>query len=195
MAEITLVKTSHGLVPATQEDADQLAKWRIGETVRGKYSRMRNAKFHAKFFKLLELTYDYWEPAGGLIPAQEKRGIHGLAKYLETQIGHDGALGDAVAAYILHLETDRAERFPIIDKSREAMRDWLTIEAGYYTLVYTPGGVRRERRSIQWAKMDETEFSNLYKDVFATCWRLVLSSKFDCEADALAVADQLSFYA
>lgn len=195
MAEIALVKTSHGLVPATQSDAEQVAKWRLGETVRGKYSRMRNARFHGKFFKLLDLAYEYWEPTGGLIPRQERRGIDGLASFLEEQIGQPGALKNALESYIDQLEKERAERFPVIDKSREAMRDWLTIESGHYTLVYTPDGVRRERRSIRWDKMDEVEFQALYRDVFAACWRLVLSGHFESEEEAMAVADQLNTYA
>ncbi|MCS5516549.1 DUF1367 family protein [Pseudomonas qingdaonensis] len=41
------------------------------------------------------------------------------------------------------LEADRAQRFPAVDKSREAFREWVTIEAGHFHLVRTPEGVRK----------------------------------------------------
>ncbi|HBP1216755.1 TPA: DUF1367 family protein, partial [Pseudomonas aeruginosa] len=49
--------------------------------------------------------------------------------------------------------------------------------------------------SISWASMDDTAFEPLYRDVFAACWRLVLSSHFETEADAMAAADQMGTFA
>ncbi|WOI78722.1 DUF1367 family protein [Pseudomonas aeruginosa] len=124
------------------------------------------------------------------MPRQEMRGIRGLAKYFEDLNGRPGQLQNAVAAYIAKLEADRAGRFPAVEKSREAFREWITIEAGHFHLIHTPDGVRKEAKSISWASMDDTAFEPLYRDVFAACWRLVLSSHFENEADAMAAADR-----
>ncbi|MNR39807.1 hypothetical protein D3C85_1580430 [compost metagenome] len=102
---------------------------------------------------------------------------------------------NAVAAYLAKLEAERAERFPAVDKSREAFREWVTIEAGHFHLVQTPDGIRKEAKSIAWASMDEDGFAALYKDVFAACWRLVLGAHFASEEEAMMAADQLGTFA
>lgn len=195
MAELSLIRTGNGLAPATEADRELISKWKHGQVIHGKFARMRNGGLHRKFFALLELSFDYYEPTGGLIPRQELRGIHGLAQYFEELNGRPGQLQNAVAAYIAKLEAERAERFPAVDKSREAFREWVTIEAGHFHLVQTPDGIRKEAKSIAWAAMDEDTFGQLYRDVFAACWRLVLSSHFTSEAEAMAAADQMGSFA
>ena len=195
MAELALIRTPQGLVPATEADREQLYKLKTGQVLHGKFTKMRNARFHGKFFAMLDLAYDYWEPKGGLIPRQEMRGIEGLARFFEAQSGKPGQLSSAVAAYVSGLEASRADRFPAVDKSREAFREWVTIEAGHYSLVQTPEGIRREAKSISWSSMDDTAFDPLYRDVFNACWRLVLSAHFETEVDAMAAADQMGSFA
>lgn len=195
MAELALIRTAQGLVPATEADRETIQCWKAGQVIHGKFTKMRNARFHGKFFAMLDLAWEYWEPVGGLIPRQEMRGIRGLAKFFEAQNGRPGQLSNAVDAYIAGLEQARAERFPSVDKSREAFREWVTIEAGHFHLVRTPDGVRKEAKSISWANMDDTQFEPLYRDVFNACWRLVLSAHFDTEEAALAAADQIGSFA
>lgn len=195
MAELALIRTAQGLVPATEADREVIQCWKAGQVIHGKFTKMRNARFHGKFFAMLDLAWEYWEPVGGLIPRQEMRGIRGLAKFFEAQNGRPGQLSNAVDAYIAGLEQARAERFPSVDKSREAFREWVTIEAGHFHLVRTPDGVRKEAKSISWASMDDTQFEPLYRDVFNACWRLVLSAHFDTEGAALDAADQIGSFA
>jgi hypothetical protein len=195
VADLALVRSANGLVGATDADRELISKMKYGATVHGDFKKMRNAKFHGKFFALLALAFDYWEPVGGLIPRQELRGIHGLAKFFEAQSGKPGQLSDAVAAYIEGLEQSRAERFPVVEKSREAFREWITVEAGHFTLVKSPAGVEKRPKSISWSRMDDVAFEALYKDVFATCWRLVLQSHFETEAEAMNAAEQLGTFA
>jgi hypothetical protein len=185
MAEVALIRTAQGLVPATEADRETMQKWKAGQVIHGKFTKMRNAKFHAKFFSMLDLAWEYWEPVGGLVPRQELRGIQGLAKFFEKASGKPGQLSEAVAAYVAQIEAERAERFPSVDKSREAFRDWITIEAGHF----------QERKSISWASMDDTEFEPLYRDVFNACWRLVLSAHFETEQAAQAAADMIGGFA
>lgn len=195
MAELALIRTAQGLVPATEADRETIQCWKAGQVIHGKFTKMRNARFHGKFFAMLDLAWEYWEPVGGLIPRQEMRGIRGLAKFFEAQSGKPGQLSNAVDAYITGLEQARSERFPAVDKSREAFREWVTIEAGHFHLVRTPDGVRKEAKSISWANMDDSQFEPLYRDVFNACWRLVLSAHFDTEGAALAAADQIGSFA
>ena len=49
-------------IPASEDDAELLSKVKVGETVRLTLVRPRNIKFHRKFFTLMHLAYDYWEP-------------------------------------------------------------------------------------------------------------------------------------
>ena len=49
-------------IPASEEDAELLSKVKVGETVRLTLVRPRNIKFHKKFFALINLAFDYWEP-------------------------------------------------------------------------------------------------------------------------------------
>lgn len=195
MADLALVRSANGLVGATEADRELISKLKLGSTVHGDFKKMRNAKFHGKFFAMLDLAWDYWEPVGGLIPRQEMRGIMGLAKYFEELNDRPGQLTNAAQCYIEKLERDRAERFPVVEKSREAFREWITIEAGHFTLVQSPAGIEKRPKSISWARMDDVKFEALYKDVFAACWRLVLQSHFETEAEAMSAADQLGTFA
>lgn len=195
MADIALVRTANGLVGATEADRELVQKIKFGATIHGDFKKMRNARLHGKFFALLDLAYQYFEPTGGLVPRQELRGIQGLAKYFEELNERPGQLTDAVSAYIKKLEADRAERFPAVEKSREAFREFITIDAGHFDLVMSPDGVKKVAKSIAWGRMEDLQFSALYKDVFNACWRLVLSSHFGSEDEAMAAADQMGSFA
>jgi len=184
-----------GLAGATEADRELISKLKHGSTLHGDFKKMRNAKLHGKFFAMLDLAWTYWEPVGGLIPRQEMRGIVGLAKFFEEQSGKPGQLSNAVAAYVAQLESDRALRFPAVEKSREAFREFVTIDAGHFNLVKTPAGIEKRAKSISWSKMDDFAFEALYKDVFNACWRLVLQAHFATEADAMSAAENMSTFA
>lgn len=193
--DLALMRTANGLVGATEADRELISKIKFGATIHGDFKRMRNAAFHRRLFALLDISFQYFEPTGGLVPRQELRGIEGLAKYFESLSGKPGQLTDAVLSYIKKLEADRAERFPAVDKSREAFREFITINAGHYDLVMTPDGVKKVAKSISWSRMDDLAFSALYKDVFNACWRLVLSSHFATEEEAMGAAERIGDFA
>lgn len=195
MADLALVRTANGLAGATEADRELISKVKVGQMLHGDFKKARNARFHGKFFAMLDLAFQYFEPKGGLIPRQEMRGILGLAKYFEQINGKPGQLSNAVAAYVQQLEDDRSVRFPAVEKSRESFREYVTIEAGHYNLVKTPAGIEKRAKSISWGRMDDVAFEALYKDVFNACWRLVLQAHFPTEAEAMAAADQLGSFA
>lgn len=195
MAALALVRTPGGWQPHTEADRELSQRYKVGQVAHGDFKKMRNPRFHGKFFSMLDLAWQYWEPTGGLVPRQELRGIHGLAKFFEKASGKPGQLSEAVAAYIASLEAERAERFPVVDKSREAFREEVIVDSGHFDLVQTPAGVKKVAKSISFANMDDLAFEPLYRDVFNACWRLVLSSHFDTEADAMSAADLMGSYA
>lgn len=51
-----------GLLPVDEQSADVISKWPIGQGVRVDVKRMRNIRFHRRFFALLNIGFDAWEP-------------------------------------------------------------------------------------------------------------------------------------
>jgi hypothetical protein len=66
--ELQLIKHHSGiLIPATPETSDILqSKTRLGDVLVAEFRRVRNPAFHRRFFALLNLGFEYWEPTGGL---------------------------------------------------------------------------------------------------------------------------------
>jgi len=59
MAEIDLVKIHNNyLAPSLPEDVEKLSKWSFGEILRAKVNKPRNARFHRKFFALLNVCFE-----------------------------------------------------------------------------------------------------------------------------------------
>ena len=50
------------LVPASDNDREMLSRIRIGDPVKLTFTRSRNYKFLKKYFSLLNLAFDFWEP-------------------------------------------------------------------------------------------------------------------------------------
>lgn len=65
-----LLRVPQGFVPASQDDAELIDSVRVGDVIHAKFKRMRNPRFHRKFFALLSVGFDHWEP-----PAQDYAGL------------------------------------------------------------------------------------------------------------------------
>lgn len=97
MAEAFLIKVSDTtLTAATQHDADELKHIKLGDPTRVKFTRVRNYRFHKKFFALLNFAFDYWEPdpanqVGEKNFDQFREDIIILAGHYEQWIRLDGA--------------------------------------------------------------------------------------------------------
>lgn len=70
MAEVMMLKIQQGFVPHDDESRDLISKVKLGNVVRVKFSQPRNVKFHKKFFALLDVGYEAFEPE-----EQEFRGL------------------------------------------------------------------------------------------------------------------------
>jgi hypothetical protein len=50
------------LAPADAEDVEALQKVKLGQVIHADFKQMRNVKFHRKYFAMLNLAFDNWEP-------------------------------------------------------------------------------------------------------------------------------------
>lgn len=61
--ELLIMKAPGGaLMPVREEDREVIAGWKVGQGIKGKFTRARNIRFHRKFFAMLSLAFDAWEP-------------------------------------------------------------------------------------------------------------------------------------
>lgn len=198
MARIQFVKSGPtSLTPATPEDSEFLQRIKFGEWIHAEFKRVRNYKFHKKLFALLQLGFDYWTPVGGLILPEERQLVNGFVNYLCERIGqnHNSPLSDAAEQYLADTGHTRSHDIALL-KSFEAFREWVTIQAGYYTEhVYPDGSSNRRAKSISFANMDEIEFSQLYKSVLNVLWNYILFRKFNSPAEVEKIAAQLMEFA
>jgi len=199
VVHLQLVKqTSSGLLlPATPESSDFLRQVKTGEWIHADFKRVRNYAFHKRFFKLLQLGFDYWTPTGGAITPYEQELISGFVDFLCESVGreHTPALSDVAEQYLNSVTTRRTLDTALL-KSFEAFREWVTIQAGFYTEHHYPDGSRgRRAKSIAFANMDETEFQEVYKAVLNVLWNWILFRKFSSPEEVENVTAQLLEFA
>ncbi|EAQ1624847.1 DUF1367 family protein [Salmonella enterica] len=129
MAHLQLVKqTSSGLLlPATPESGDFLRSVKIGEWIHADFKRVRNYAFHKRFFKLLQLGFDYWMPTGGTVTSREQKLISGFVNFLCDSAGQEytPALNEAAEQYLHNVATLRTGDVALL-KSFDAFREWVT---------------------------------------------------------------------
>lgn len=198
MAHLQLIKQSSGiLIPATPETSDFLhSKCKLGAVLVADFKQVRNPAFHRKFFALLNLGFEYWEPTGGAISSNERRLVNGYARYLAAFGGNESALMDAAEQYLEQVASRRITNGISLCKSFDAYRAWVTIESGHFDTIQLPDGtLRKHPRSISFASMDETEFQQLYRAALDVLWRWILSRVFRDQREAENAAAQLMNFA
>ena len=210
MAQLQLIKQSTGiLIPATPETSDFLqSKCKLGSVLVADFKLVRNPAFHRRFFALLNLGFEYWEPTGGAISSNERKLVNGYARFLASYGGNESALLDAAEQYLEQIASRRITffNFNTVDfritngislcKSFDAYRAWVTVEAGHFDAIQLPDGtLRKHPRSIAFASMDETEFQHLYKAALDVLWRWILSRTFNSREEAENAAAQLMSFA
>ena len=63
MTELALVKISGStFVPLSSYDEETAHRWKNGAVIRAEFREVRNPRFHRKFFALVNLAFQYWEP-------------------------------------------------------------------------------------------------------------------------------------
>lgn len=198
MAQIHLQKVGPAiLTPATPEASEFLQRIKVGEWIHADFKRVRNYQFHKRFFRLLQLGFEYWNPAGGAILPEELKLINGFVEFLCRQVGqqHSVALSCAAEHYLSDAAQTRTKDIALL-KSFEAYREWVTIQAGYYTEHIYPDGSRNRRpKSISFACMDEIEFQQFFKSSLSVLWNFILYRSFKSQEEVENVAAQLLEYA
>ena len=197
MAQLQLIKQSSGiLIPASPETSEFLqTKCKLGAVLVADFKQVRNPAFHRRFFALLNLGFEYWEPTGGAISINERKLVTGYAKFLATFGGNESALLDAADQYLERI-ADRRTGSISACKSFDAYRAWVTIEAGHYDAIQLPDGtLRKHPRSISFSNMDETEFCHLYKAALDVLWRWILHKPFRTQHEVENAAAQLMNFA
>lgn len=197
MAQLQLIKQNSGiLIAATPETSDILqSKIKLGAVLVAEFKQVRNPAFHRRFFALLNLGFEYWEPVGGAISSNERRLITGYAKYLAAYGGSESALLDAAEQYLERIAEKRAGSISLC-KSFDAYRAWVIVEAGHYDAIQLPDGtLKKHPRSISFACMDECEFQELYKASLDVLWRWILSGSFNSPLEVENAANQLLSFA
>ncbi|WP_194206785.1 DUF1367 family protein [Superficieibacter sp. 1612_C1] len=197
MAQLQLIKQSSGiLIPATPETSDILqSKIRLGAVLEADFRQLRNPAFHRRFFALLNLGFEYWEPTGGAISSNERKLVTGYAKFLASFSGNEPALMNAAEQYLDRIADRRAGSISAC-KSFDAYRSWVIVEAGHYDAIQLPDGtLRKHPRSISFANMEETEFQQLYRAALDVLWRWILSRAFRSQDEAQKAAAQLMSFA
>ena len=94
MTEIFLRKIQGVLVPDSESDVEKLASIANGETIRADIKRPRNIGYHRKYFALLDVLFDIFEPEikgekfyGGLKPTKNRERFR---KDIAIATGHYG---------------------------------------------------------------------------------------------------------
>ncbi len=199
MAQLQLIQPSYGiLIPATPESSDFLhSKCRLGSVLEADFKQLRNSAFHRKFFALLNLGFEYWEPTSGAISSNERKLVTGYAQYLATYGGNQRTLMDSAELYLERVAQRRITTGSISAcKSFDAFRSWVTVEAGHYDAIQLPDGtLKKHPRSIAFANMDEASFQNFYREVLDVLWRWILSRSFTSREEAENTAAQLMSFA
>ena len=76
MATLHLVKDMGGFKPLGSDDSELMKKIPLGSVIEGEFSKKRNPLFHRKFFALLNLGYEYWNP-----PEADWRGFKAVKNF------------------------------------------------------------------------------------------------------------------
>jgi hypothetical protein len=144
---------------------------------------------------LLNLGFDYWQPSGGAISPADKKLVRGYVQLVAHYAGHEDTLQELADQYLRDEAEKRAGNISAV-KSFEGVPFLGNYQAGFYTEYQMPDGTtRKEPKSISFAKMDDIEFSQLYKSVLDVLWNFILYRTFPTQQAAENAASQLFSYA
>ena len=99
--DLSFIKTGTAAYrPADSITEEYDKKIKVGQVVHGNFRKMRNPKFHRKFFALLQLGFEYWEPGNVNskygVPEKNfdrfRKDITILAGYYNTVVRLDGSV-------------------------------------------------------------------------------------------------------
>ncbi|MBC8949405.1 MULTISPECIES: DUF1367 family protein [Xenorhabdus] len=143
MAQHSFIKISADtLRPATPATREYLhLKIKCGDVLQADFKKARNPRFHRKYFALLNLGFEYWEPTGGTISPEEKAIVRGYVQFLAHFAGSEDALQSAADEYLTGLSKNRAHNImkwvACMEKATQcvALNSWGVIYCRVYILT------------------------------------------------------------
>ena len=193
MIEFVAIRYGNQLHPSNNHDAEQLKQLKQGDPFRIECYQMRprSLQHHKLFFAMLQLTLDYWTPAGHMITPSEIQALKRFTSWAEEQTGSAGALKSLAKVYLKELSDSRKRQYSVPEKTIDGLLEWVKLKVGHVTRIMTPDGVKIETKSINFNSMNQADFANFYKRAFNVCWTLVMSKHFESEQQCQHVIDQL----
>ncbi|WP_142298480.1 DUF1367 family protein, partial [Klebsiella pneumoniae] len=88
------------LIPASPDAREFVKKIRLGAVLYSDFKQARNPAFHRKFFALLNLGFDYWQPSGGAISPADKKLVRGYVQLVAHYAGHGDTLQELADQYL-----------------------------------------------------------------------------------------------
>ncbi|AHG22176.1 hypothetical protein Z042_23100 [Chania multitudinisentens RB-25] len=198
-----------GIKYATDHDRNVMKGMPVGTPISmSPIGDRRNLKHHRKFWKLIELGMDYWEPEWAFVSDSERwiaiEAANKTAKMMAEMAG-DPSLYENVTKQIAdrsaeetlnRMATRRKSRFDAeLIKTEEAYLNRVMIKAGFYDLIPNPdGGTLKQRWSIAFANMDQGKFDAVYRGVAGVIWNETLQQHFADEHEMEQAVNRLMEY-
>jgi hypothetical protein len=170
-----------GLAPTDQESQEIIGKLTIDSDYAVSIYRIRNTDAHKKAFAYLKLTFEYWEPKK-FVEQIEIETVDKLRQFLIKAGGNEPAITNLSRQFLKHLNQQRAGMPQ--QKNFEYFREWVTIEAGFYSEFHTPSGPRKVAKSWAFVNMSQEEFEKLWTGIRNVCWDMVLKTVFQDQEEA-----------
>ena len=145
------------------DNDSQLAINKITEPVVLTVKKMRSYRYHRKFFQLLKIAYQYWQPV-------YNNHFHSKSENFVKQAG-------LTREQINLFKEVYKKELKILEpkKNKEQFRKDLTIKAGFYEIDYRIDGTPRvNAKSISFEKMSHEEFHKLYAKVKDVIYDIIL---------------------
>lgn len=188
------LQPSGGLYPVTDDDKALLSGFNGNQGVRCNLVRVkpRSIQHHRLYWAgLIPLAMHYWQPEGGLIARSELATLEKFSTFLGVHGGNKQVLEQAKDLFLEKLIEKRRDSIHSVDSSKQALHLWIKEKTGYYDIIDTPEGLRKNIKSINFNAMDQDEFSQFYKSAFGVVWDFILSRQFNNEEQAQNAVDQL----
>ena len=150
--------------------------------VRSSWRTINNLETNAfieSFSLCLIFAFDYWETnKAEFISDSELKILNAFSRSLIEYAGAKNAIDTFTQVFADRLAAKRMDRIAAIEKSFEAFRKEVLIKSGFYSVVYSTNGIKKEADSISFANMDDTKFAEVYKAVFFYLLEYDLSEVF-----------------
>jgi hypothetical protein len=197
--EMMMVKIGDSFMPATDYDKEISKSIKQGKafSVSMVSNSARSLAHHKLYFGgLVRLVSDYWESDKGLISKYDKQVMSGLIGYVSDQGVDTLAISTLINLYLNHRSEKIKARLSEIENTisiYDQIHSWLKEETGYYDVILTPTGTRKELKSINFNAMSREDFNLFYKKAFSVAWNYVLSkNNFESQEQAESIAIEMS---